>query len=210
LSVATRWAWKQSQAGPRKLVLLALADSANDQGECSPAVRCLAHRCGMSDRNVQRHLRELERSGLIAIGEQQGPSGTNRYWLLLGASAHVASSPDGRVTSASPRQIDAGDAHVTSPPTFTSPRFDTSVTGGVTPVSPRASGARSTGLSAEIPGRAPRVGAPPTGQTQSPYARMGRVESLVRAAGVPLRVTLFGRAQRAGYGGQERGVDAPT
>ena len=40
----------------RKLVLLKLADNANDQGECWPSYQCIADQCEMSKRSVMIHI----------------------------------------------------------------------------------------------------------------------------------------------------------
>jgi DNA-binding transcriptional ArsR family regulator len=58
----------------RLLLLLALADAANDEGVCWPSVTTLARKCRTSDRTVQRHLRDLEAAGLLAIVERPGTS----------------------------------------------------------------------------------------------------------------------------------------
>jgi hypothetical protein len=64
---ATTWVWNQSKAGgTARLVLLALADHAHPDGtHAFPAVAELARMCGVSDRTVQRTLRDLEASGEI-------------------------------------------------------------------------------------------------------------------------------------------------
>ena len=48
-----------------KLVLLKLADNANDQGECWPSRQYLAEHCEMSVRSVERYITSLERMGLL-------------------------------------------------------------------------------------------------------------------------------------------------
>jgi len=72
------WSTDMPSAG-RKLVALALADIADDEGRCWPSVRHIARKCSMDERSVQRHLRDLEREGLI---ERQDRPGRSRiYWL---------------------------------------------------------------------------------------------------------------------------------
>lgn len=54
------------------LVLIALADSANDDGTGAwPAIATLAERARCSTRSVQRHLRALSEAGLIREGNQE-------------------------------------------------------------------------------------------------------------------------------------------
>ena len=50
----------------KKLVLLALCDSANDQGECYPSITTLEQKCSLSDRAVQKCIVELESEGYLS------------------------------------------------------------------------------------------------------------------------------------------------
>lgn len=65
------------------LLLLALADWANDQGECWPSVANLATKARMSVRNCQLHLRRLEKIGVIDCLPGNGRTHTNHYFLNL-------------------------------------------------------------------------------------------------------------------------------
>lgn len=66
------WAWQQSIPDPTtKLVLLKLADQANDEWECWPSRRTIATECGVSIRSVARHTKTLTELGLLAIVERQ-------------------------------------------------------------------------------------------------------------------------------------------
>lgn len=49
----------------RKLVLIKLADNANDLGECWPSYQHIADACEMSKSTVKAHVRELEKAGLV-------------------------------------------------------------------------------------------------------------------------------------------------
>ena len=49
----------------RKLVLIKLADNANDAGECWPSYQHIADQCEISRSTVKVHVRELERAGLL-------------------------------------------------------------------------------------------------------------------------------------------------
>lgn len=70
------WAWRQEvgDAGA-KLVLLRLADQANDQGECFPSHRKLAVECEMSRRTVQRKLELLYELGFVSSERRMRPTG---------------------------------------------------------------------------------------------------------------------------------------
>ena len=74
--------WKHSKArlGDR-LVLLALADFANDHGEAWPSVETLAKKSRLSERETQYALRRLERSGELKVLPNKGPRGCNVYQI---------------------------------------------------------------------------------------------------------------------------------
>jgi hypothetical protein len=63
----------------QKLVLLALCDSANDQGECYPSVGALTLKCSLSERAIRKALAELEASGHMRREMRVGRSTT--YWM---------------------------------------------------------------------------------------------------------------------------------
>lgn len=67
-------AWKASIPAGRKMVLLALCDNANDQGECYPSISMLAEKCSMSERSVFNHIADLESGGLIVRKNRAGRS----------------------------------------------------------------------------------------------------------------------------------------
>ena len=56
-------AFKAPIASTRKLVLLALCDSANDQGECYPSIPVLMEKSSLGERTVQDAIAALEASG---------------------------------------------------------------------------------------------------------------------------------------------------
>ncbi|WP_434927181.1 helix-turn-helix domain-containing protein [Shewanella sp. HL-SH2] len=61
----------------RKLVLLKLADNANDQGECWPSYSYIAEQCEMSRRSVMDHVKELETSGFLRREYRKGVKGNS-------------------------------------------------------------------------------------------------------------------------------------
>jgi hypothetical protein len=78
-----------------KLLLIALADDADDQGDnCYPSIPRLMHRAGVARNTVRDHLRELEASGLIQVDrpETQGRGHHNRYRLILKRGQEVTPS----------------------------------------------------------------------------------------------------------------------
>jgi hypothetical protein len=80
--------WKHSKRkGSGLLLLLAIADYANDDGAAWPSVDSLAKKCRMSIRNTQTLLTEMAGDGEITIDPQAGPHGTNIYRLANVAGA---------------------------------------------------------------------------------------------------------------------------
>ncbi len=74
----------------RKLVLIKLADNANDQGECWPSYQHIADQCEMSRRSVMSHIETLCKGGLVRKEIRKGgPKGnsSNIYILILSGGA---------------------------------------------------------------------------------------------------------------------------
>lgn len=57
--------WQLAIPSGRKIVLLSLADQANDHGVCWPSMAQIAIRCSITDRSVRSHVAEMELSGLL-------------------------------------------------------------------------------------------------------------------------------------------------
>lgn len=95
---AIAWAWEQDvPTSSDKLVLLALADHADDLGVCWPGKKGIAEKTGISDRTVNRSVDRLEESGLLVMEERFDPRGrqtSNRYRLLMGGCHAVTLPPD--------------------------------------------------------------------------------------------------------------------
>ena len=90
--------WEHSQhAGTDLLMLLALADFSDDNGDSYPAVPTLAAKCRMTPRNANLILAALRESGELEVRQNEGPRGTNRYRITLAAIRQPlkpASSPN--------------------------------------------------------------------------------------------------------------------
>tara|TARA_R100000541_G_scaffold30953_2_gene39877 strand:+ start:20193 stop:20921 length:729 start_codon:yes stop_codon:yes gene_type:complete len=69
----------------RKLVLIKLADNANDKGECWPSYQHIADQCEMSKSTVRKHIKDLSDSGFLWVENRKGPKGntSNLYHLTL-------------------------------------------------------------------------------------------------------------------------------
>lgn len=84
---ALNWVWSLDELGPSEtLVLLALADQANDDGLAWPAQGSLAKRARQTDRNVRRMLVRLQGLGLLEVEHRSSTGGrrSNRYRLHVG------------------------------------------------------------------------------------------------------------------------------
>jgi hypothetical protein len=75
---------RSRHAGSHLLMLVVLAEYADDGGLSYPAVSSLAKRCRTSVRNAGYLLKALHDSGELAIQPNAGPRGTNRYRIALG------------------------------------------------------------------------------------------------------------------------------
>lgn len=76
--------WDLSKhGGPELLLLLAIADFSDDEGNAYPAVQTLAKKCRITSRNINRALSKLKQSGELEIRLNEGPKGTNRYRVAV-------------------------------------------------------------------------------------------------------------------------------
>ncbi|WP_394698978.1 helix-turn-helix domain-containing protein [uncultured Cohaesibacter sp.] len=86
--LVSNWAWGlQCVQGTTKLVLMALADSADDTGACWPRVDTIAHKATASRATVKRALKKLEEIGLLRRKErlrEDGSQASNVYHLAVG------------------------------------------------------------------------------------------------------------------------------
>jgi DNA-binding transcriptional ArsR family regulator len=81
----------------RKLVLIKLADNANDKGECWPSYQHIADQCECSKSAVRNHIDALEDMGLLKrenrVGVNNGKGNTsNVYYLNLDATPMTSKS----------------------------------------------------------------------------------------------------------------------
>lgn len=95
---ALNWAWQQLatiSSPSNRLVLLALADAANEDGECWPRLDVLAKKTGVSRSRVSRAVHTMEEEGLLIVG-RRGQGKANTYTLSL---AHWATQTDTSVAN---------------------------------------------------------------------------------------------------------------
>ena len=77
------WDDERTQAHSELLVLLALADWANDEGHCWPTISALATKARLSERAVQQILGRLTATGRIRRIQGGGRGRTNQYQVVV-------------------------------------------------------------------------------------------------------------------------------
>ena len=70
------WAWGRKLPPLPKLILLAIADHADDTGYAWPGINGVAEKCGLSRRTIQRHLNVLTDKGIITVEPRTRPDGS--------------------------------------------------------------------------------------------------------------------------------------
>lgn len=77
------WVWDHGPDDQGELlVLLALADHADDAGLCWPSMASIASKARMSERNARRVVRKLQDAGILTVEPQRGRSQTNTYRIV--------------------------------------------------------------------------------------------------------------------------------
>ena len=107
---AMSWAWEQATTSSgAKLVLLALADHANDDGECWPGMKRIAEKCGMSARQVSNHVTNLQQAGLISTSRRcRDDHKYSTYLYQLNLTSSGSGVPVGQRKSASSGPAEVG------------------------------------------------------------------------------------------------------
>ena len=101
---ASTWAWSLEEVmGSEALVLLALADQANDEGLCWPSQEKLAPKARQSVSTLRRSLRSLEKMGLLTTITRSSTRGRRSNLYLL----HIGAKPDLSMRSA--RTVNLGE-----------------------------------------------------------------------------------------------------
>lgn len=82
---AIRWAFAQEIPGSEKLVLLVLANHADDERTCYPSMATIAKETGTSRCNVMRIVPKLENKGLVSVEKRITPYGksTHIYTMIM-------------------------------------------------------------------------------------------------------------------------------
>jgi hypothetical protein len=121
------WAWTLRLPPAPKLVLMALADEADDRGFCFPSVHHLANKCSITERSVQRMIRLLASRRYVSIEPRfrKRARTSNGYQLAVdhpptncqGVSDHAATGPATALTGGGRRRCHRppdGDVGVTT------------------------------------------------------------------------------------------------
>lgn len=117
---AMNWAWEQTLPPGSKLILMSLADAADEDGLCWPRIRVIAQKCCMSERTVQRTLKDLEAKGYLRVDRRyrrDGSQSSNAYYL------HLSQRPD-KLSPLSDKPTSQGGIGGTHPVTPTTSPHD--------------------------------------------------------------------------------------
>lgn len=85
--------WELPLPDSEKIVLLALADCANDEGHCWPSMATLARKCSKSDRTVQTAIKALVDAGHLTRREVLGKGCNYTVHPRSGFTPEAASPP---------------------------------------------------------------------------------------------------------------------
>ena len=80
------WVWEQDLPPLDKIVLMAIADHADDDGYAWPGMKRIAEKCSMEKRTVQRHVERLQEQQLLKVESRQrndGSSSSNGYTVVM-------------------------------------------------------------------------------------------------------------------------------
>lgn len=130
---ALSWAWGVKVSATCKLVLVCLADRADDDGACFPSLRDIQARTGLSERAVRNALADMERAGVMRRDMRVNQS--TRYWLHVGQVAEGGARGAPGAGNAPPAP-DAPGAHNAPEGGTTCPRVGHDVPVGGAPRAP--------------------------------------------------------------------------
>ncbi len=163
------------------LVLLCLADWADDSGLCWPSIDSVARRARCSESTARRSVRKLEDAGLLVREGFSRGRATNRYRIITnpGKSTGLGSDTDSypQVTNPvkmTPCQIDRVESPTLAPVTANPGVGDTPT---LAPVTPEPS------LNPQEPPAAASGG----GELDETTTRIDELESVIRAVGLAAR-----------------------
>ena len=115
-------AWEMPIPSGQKMVLLALCDHANDDGECYPSQKKLAKKCSMSSRAISNHIKWLHDCGILESERRQTTNvrKSNRYFISLEnyQAANSAHANSAHANSAYPNMQNFPSEHANFAPSY--------------------------------------------------------------------------------------------
>lgn len=86
------WVWRNGPKDPTaRLVLLAIADHANDDGDCYPSMAGIAEKACVTERGARGIVRRLEADGWLSTKVGGGRGGKSQYRVLMGRNTEAHS-----------------------------------------------------------------------------------------------------------------------
>lgn len=104
---AINWAWDQQLPPNSKLILMAIADAADEEGNCWPKIKTIAKKCSVSQRTVQRALKDFISNNFISVTARYSHEGrqvSNNYRL-----SYLNPYPDNLSPSVIPQRLGGDD-----------------------------------------------------------------------------------------------------
>jgi DNA-binding MarR family transcriptional regulator len=111
---ARDWAWALPVAPPQKIVILALAERADDGGACCPSLSELTDMTGLARSTVAVALNALEAAELIAR-ERGGATRSTEYRLMMEPSGTIERAPERRPEAVPSPERRPGEHHPLRP-----------------------------------------------------------------------------------------------
>jgi DNA-binding transcriptional ArsR family regulator len=116
---AMSWAVNQSCPTPTsKLILLLLANYADEHSSCFPSRETLAKLSNCDERTVRRALKQLTEAGLVTIEPRYRETGiqtSNRYFLNLEQSGEAQPSLGGQICTPRVTNLQGGGGQICTP-----------------------------------------------------------------------------------------------
>jgi DNA-binding transcriptional ArsR family regulator len=109
---ATRWAWQQPVTSTQKLVLLSLADRANEHHVCYPSIARLCNDTGLHRETIMGALKSLFDLGLLEVDKQPG---RGNIYTLVGVYDRHGKSVDNPVDKHTSRKKHTSMENRTTP-----------------------------------------------------------------------------------------------
>ena len=101
--------FENEELGPtERLIMLALADHADDEGRCYPSIARLCRRTGLKERAIQNNVKTLSQKGYLTVDYGGGRNNANLYIVRANPA------PDAPRTKCAPASDDTKTPHLTT------------------------------------------------------------------------------------------------